>query len=91
MVGRDEGASTYPIEIANVATLEANAPVLLADVVVGSVSKLWTQDWHAVVEVKVEPDVIVPENAIGTVGRPACSVRCTSPWIHHWARPRSEG
>ncbi|WP_420090860.1 MCE family protein [Mycolicibacterium duvalii] len=67
--GRDAHAVTYFVEIANVGTLEPNSPVLISDVTVGSVAKLAVDNWNATVEVSVEPDVVVPENAVATVGQ----------------------
>ena len=68
-VGRGPGAATYHVELANVGTLESNSPVLVGDVVVGSVGKMTTQDWHADVEVSVKPGVVIPANAVATVGQ----------------------
>ena len=68
-VGRGSDAVTYHVEIANVATLESNSPVLIDDVVVGSVGKMTVEDWHANVEISVKPDVVVPANAVATVGQ----------------------
>lgn len=59
----------YYVEIANVGTLESNSPVMLDDVVVGSVGRITVEDWHAVVEVRVEHDVVVPANTRPTVGQ----------------------
>jgi phospholipid/cholesterol/gamma-HCH transport system substrate-binding protein len=69
VVGRGSDAVQYRVEVANVATLESNSPVMIEDVVVGSVSKLSVQGWHAVVDVSLKHDVVVPENAVGTVGQ----------------------
>ncbi|WP_179472261.1 MCE family protein [Mycolicibacterium vinylchloridicum] len=63
------GASVFHIEIANVGMLESNSPVLVADVVVGTVGAMRLRDWHADVEVFVRPDVAVPANAVATVGQ----------------------
>ena len=68
-VGRGPGASVYHVEIANVGTLESNSPVMIDDVVVGSVGKMTVKGWHADVEVSVKPDVVVPANAVATVGQ----------------------
>jgi virulence factor Mce-like protein len=68
-VGRGPGATIYHIEITNVDTLEPNSPVMINDVVVGSVSKMAVKDWHADVEVSVQPDVVVPANAAASVGQ----------------------
>ena len=50
-------------------TLESNSPVMIDDVVVGSVGKMTVDNWHADVEVSVKPDVVVPANAVATVGQ----------------------
>lgn len=67
--GRGPGAVTYHVEIVNVGTLEPNSPVLINDVVVGSVGKMTLRDWHADVEISVRPDAVVPANAVATVGQ----------------------
>jgi phospholipid/cholesterol/gamma-HCH transport system substrate-binding protein len=68
-VGRGSGAQTYHVEIANVGTLEPNSPVLINDVVVGSVGSMTVEDWHADVEVSVNPDAVIPANAVASVGQ----------------------
>lgn len=68
-VGRGPDATTYHVEIANVVTLEPNSPVLINDVVVGSVGKMTLRDWHADVEISLRPEVVVPANAVATVGQ----------------------
>ncbi|SEH72434.1 virulence factor Mce family protein [Mycolicibacterium rutilum] len=68
-VGRGPDAAIYHVQVANVATLEANSPVLIDDVVVGSVRKMTVDNWHADVEISVKPDVAVPGNAVATVGQ----------------------
>jgi phospholipid/cholesterol/gamma-HCH transport system substrate-binding protein len=62
-------ASVFHIEIANVGMLESNSPVLVDDVVVGTVGDMRLRNWHADVEVFVRPDVVVPGNAVATVGQ----------------------
>jgi virulence factor Mce-like protein len=68
-VGRGHDATLYHVELANVGTLEANSPVMLGDVIVGSVSRLTVRGWHADVEISVKPDVVLPANAVATVGQ----------------------
>ena len=68
-VGRGSNAKIYHVEVANVGTLESNSPVMINDVVVGSVGKMTVQGWHANVEVSLGPDVIVPANAVASVGQ----------------------
>ena len=68
-VGRGGDAAEYHVELANVSTLEPNSPVFLGDVVVGSVNRMTVRDWHADVEISVKPDVVIPANAVATVGQ----------------------
>lgn len=63
------GATTYRVELANVGALESNSPVMLDNVVVGTVGRMVVRDWHADVEVAVRPDVVVPANAVAVVGQ----------------------
>lgn len=68
-IGRGPDAVTYHVEVANVATLEPNSPVMIDDVIVGSVRKMTVDDWHANVELSVTPETVIPANAIATVGQ----------------------
>ncbi|KUH64473.1 mammalian cell entry protein [Mycolicibacterium novocastrense] len=61
--------SIYHVQFTNIGTLESNSPVMIDDVVVGSVGALDVHDWVANVEVRVRPDVVVPENAVATIGQ----------------------
>jgi phospholipid/cholesterol/gamma-HCH transport system substrate-binding protein len=68
-VGRGPDAVNYTVEVPNVATLESNSPVMINDVVVGSVGKMTVDAWHANVEVSIKPDVVIPANAVASVGQ----------------------
>ena len=68
-VGRGPGASVYHVEIANVVTMEANSPVMVDDVIVGSISKMRVQNWHAVLDISVKPETVIPANAEASVGQ----------------------
>jgi phospholipid/cholesterol/gamma-HCH transport system substrate-binding protein len=68
-VGRGPGADVYHVELANVITMESNSPVMIDDVVVGSVRAMKVKDWHADVEISVKPDVVVPANAEASIGQ----------------------
>jgi virulence factor Mce-like protein len=68
-VGRGPRAHTYHIEIANVAMLEPNSPVMINDVVVGTVGAMTVHGWHADVEVSVKPDAVVPANVVASIGQ----------------------
>nr|WP_260765268.1 MCE family protein [Mycobacterium sp. SMC-4] len=67
--GRGPDAVTYTVQMPNVATLESNSPVMIDDVVVGSVGKMTVDGWHANIEISVKPDVTVPANAVATIGQ----------------------
>jgi phospholipid/cholesterol/gamma-HCH transport system substrate-binding protein len=69
VVGRGAGSLTYHVEIANVGALTQNSPVMVNDVVVGSVGTMTPIGWHASVQVSVRPDAIVPVNAVATIGQ----------------------
>jgi phospholipid/cholesterol/gamma-HCH transport system substrate-binding protein len=68
-VGRGAGADIYHVEIANVGTMESNSPVMIDDVVVGSVGTMRVKGWHADVEISVKRDVVVPANVVASVGQ----------------------
>jgi virulence factor Mce-like protein len=68
-IGHGPNTSIYHVEIPNVGTLEPNSPVLIADVVVGSVTDMKVHNWHANVDVSIKPDVVVPANAVARVGQ----------------------
>jgi phospholipid/cholesterol/gamma-HCH transport system substrate-binding protein len=67
--GRGPGASLYNVEVGNVATLEANSPVMIDDVIVGSIKSMSVRGWHANVEISVQPQVTIPANAVASVGQ----------------------
>jgi virulence factor Mce-like protein len=68
-VGRGPGANIYHVEIPNVGTMESNSPVMIDDVVVGSVGTMRVQGWHADVEISVKRDVVIPANVVASVGQ----------------------
>jgi phospholipid/cholesterol/gamma-HCH transport system substrate-binding protein len=67
--GRERGAQRFHVQIANVGTMESNSPVMINDVVVGSIGTMRVLRWHADVEVSVRPGVVVPGNAMATIGQ----------------------
>jgi virulence factor Mce-like protein len=68
-VGRGPGANVYHVQVANVGTMEANSPVMIDDVIVGSISKMTVQGWHANLDIAVNPGVSVPANVVARVGQ----------------------
>ncbi|MBH0781121.1 MCE family protein [Nocardia bovistercoris] len=67
--GRGSDATVITVEMANVGTLVTNSPVLVDDVVVGSVSAIKRSGWHAAVEVSLRHDAEVPANVVATIGQ----------------------
>src|ERR1700757_730088 len=49
--------------------MESNSPVMVNDVVVGSVGTMRERGWHADVEISVKRDVVVPANVVASVGQ----------------------
>jgi virulence factor Mce-like protein len=68
-VGSGSDAAVYHLQFTNIGTLESNSPVLIDDVVVGSVRAMRFSNWHIDVDVAVRPDVAVAENAVASVGQ----------------------
>ncbi|UXA19814.1 MCE family protein [Mycobacterium sp. SMC-4] len=69
VVGRGSDAAVYHVQVSNVGTLETNSPVMVDDVIVGSVAKMTVSDWRANVEISVRPDVELPANVFARVGQ----------------------
>jgi phospholipid/cholesterol/gamma-HCH transport system substrate-binding protein len=68
-VGRGPDADVYHVELANVITMESNSPVMIDDVVVGSVGPMTVKDWHADVQISVKHDVVIPANVEASIGQ----------------------
>jgi phospholipid/cholesterol/gamma-HCH transport system substrate-binding protein len=67
--GRGPGATTYHVQLANIGTLEPNSPVLIHDVIVGSIGSIKARNWHADVDISIKRGITVPANVIATVGQ----------------------
>lgn len=68
-VGTGSDATTYHVQIANIGSLESNSPVMVGDVIVGTVRSMTVDNWRADVEISVRPDVTIPANAVAAVGQ----------------------
>jgi phospholipid/cholesterol/gamma-HCH transport system substrate-binding protein len=68
-VGRGPDADIYHVELANVITMESNSPVMIDDVVVGSVGAMKVKDWHADVEISVKRNLVIPANVEASIGQ----------------------
>jgi phospholipid/cholesterol/gamma-HCH transport system substrate-binding protein len=67
--GSGAGAFQIQAQLPDVSTLQQNSRVRVADVDVGTVSKIERQDWHALITMTVNGDVELPANAVATVGQ----------------------
>jgi phospholipid/cholesterol/gamma-HCH transport system substrate-binding protein len=67
--GRGAGAFEVQAQLPDVSTLQENSRVRLGDVTVGTVTRIERQDWHALITMRVNGDVVLPANAIATVGQ----------------------
>ena len=77
-VGRGGDAAVYHVELANVGTLESNSPVLIDDVVVGSVGKMRLHGWHIDLDRSRSSRMpSCPPTPWPRSARPACWGRCT--------------
>jgi phospholipid/cholesterol/gamma-HCH transport system substrate-binding protein len=68
-VGRDTDGIVLHVEMANVGSLESNSPVMIDDVVVGSVGNIEVRNWIAHLDVWVKKGTVVPANAVANVGQ----------------------
>jgi phospholipid/cholesterol/gamma-HCH transport system substrate-binding protein len=67
--GVGPGSSTIQVQMPDVQNLKENARVQFKDVLVGNVTKIERQGWHALVTMTIDPGVDVPANATATVGQ----------------------
>ncbi len=65
------GAGSFQVQaqLPDVSTLQENSRVRVGDVNVGTVSKIESQGWHALITMTVNGDVELPANAIATVAQ----------------------
>lgn len=67
--GNNSNALVIQAEMPDVNNLQPNSPVQLADVTVGSITKIERKDWHAVVTVRLNHDVDLPANSTITLAQ----------------------
>jgi phospholipid/cholesterol/gamma-HCH transport system substrate-binding protein len=67
--GRGPGSFTVQAQLPDVATLEQNSRVRVADAVVGNVTKVERQGWHALITMRLSGDVNLPANATAKLGQ----------------------
>jgi phospholipid/cholesterol/gamma-HCH transport system substrate-binding protein len=67
--GKGPGAYTIQAQLPDVDNIERNSRVRVGDVVVGNVTKVERQGWHALVTMSINADVVLPANTLVAVGQ----------------------
>jgi phospholipid/cholesterol/gamma-HCH transport system substrate-binding protein len=62
------GSFVITAQMPDVNNIQPNSRVRVADVTVGTVTKIERQDWHALVTMRLDGDVDLPENATAKIG-----------------------
>jgi phospholipid/cholesterol/gamma-HCH transport system substrate-binding protein len=68
-VGVGPGSYTIQAQMPDVQNLKQNSRVQFNDVLIGNVTKVERQGWHALVTMSIEPDAELPANATVSVGQ----------------------
>ena len=67
--GGGPGAFTIRAELPDVNNVQENSRVRVGDVNIGTVTKIERRDWHAVLTMTLDGNVVLPANATATVGQ----------------------
>lgn len=67
--GKGPGAYTIQAQLPDVDRLQPNSRVRVNDVTVGTVTKIERQDWHALLTLRLNGDVVLPANATASLGQ----------------------
>src|ERR1700751_4772045 len=67
--GIGKGAYTIQAQLPDVVVIQPNTRVRVADVNIGNVTKIEVQDWHALVTMRINGDIHLPENSTAKVGQ----------------------
>ncbi|WP_330255055.1 MCE family protein [Nocardia sp. NBC_00565] len=67
--GHSAGSYRVRIQMPNVTAIQENSRVRVADVNIGSITKIEREDWHALVTVSIDGDVVLPANATAAIGQ----------------------
>lgn len=67
--GGGSGAFSIQAQMPDVTNLQPNSRVRVADVTVGTVTKVERQGWHALLTLRLNGDVQLPANATATIGQ----------------------
>jgi phospholipid/cholesterol/gamma-HCH transport system substrate-binding protein len=67
--GASPGSFTVQVQLPEVDHIERNSRVRTGDVTVGNVEKIELQGWHAVLTLRLNGDVKLPENSTAAIGQ----------------------
>lgn len=67
--GQGAGSFTIEVQLPDVSNLPQNSRVRVGDVNVGTISKIQRQDWNALLTIKLNGDVDLPENSTAMLGQ----------------------
>lgn len=67
--GGGPGAFDIQVQMPDIANLQPNSRVRVADVTVGTVTKVERQGWHALLTLRLNGDVNLPANCTATIGQ----------------------
>jgi phospholipid/cholesterol/gamma-HCH transport system substrate-binding protein len=67
--GSGAGSFEVQVQMPDVNNLQQNSRVRIADVTVGNVTKIQRQGWHALVTMRLNGDVNLPDNATAKLGQ----------------------
>jgi phospholipid/cholesterol/gamma-HCH transport system substrate-binding protein len=65
------GANSFEVtaQLPDVSNIQQNSRVRVGDVTVGNVTKIERQGWHALITMRLDKGVMLPANAVATVGQ----------------------
>ncbi len=67
--GKGPGAYVIQAQLPDVDLLQQNSRVRVADMTVGTVTKIERQGWHALLTIRLNGDVNLPENTVAKIGQ----------------------
>lgn len=67
--GNDAGSFQVQAQVPNIGNIQPNTRVRVNDVTVGTVTKIELQNWHALLTMRLNEDVVLPANASATIGQ----------------------
>lgn len=67
--GKGPGSFTIQAQLPDVTNLQQNSRVRVGDVTVGNVARIERQAWHALLTIRLDGDVDLPENATAKLGQ----------------------